>query len=107
LATVAVYGILCHMRAELLFRERRHFDDGAIMEMKIWRVPRPVPPATHGLKYSLFYGRPGQRLVGYDNERGKGDHKHLGGREMPYDFVSVERLVADFLADVRRVRGSL
>ena len=95
------------MKATLLFRERRLFDDGAIMEMTIWRVPRVVPPTTHGLKYSLFYGRPGQRLVAYDNERGKGDHRHLGARELPYAFVSVERLVADFLADVRRVRGSL
>jgi hypothetical protein len=26
-------------------------------------------------KYSLFYGRPGEVLVLFDNERGKGDHK--------------------------------
>ncbi|MGH6897175.1 MAG: toxin-antitoxin system TumE family protein [Geminicoccaceae bacterium] len=95
------------MKARLLFYERRLFDDGAIMEMKIWRVPKSVPPTTHGLKYSLFYGYPGRRLVGYDNERVKGDHKHLDHRELPYTFVSVEQLVADFLADVRRMRGSL
>jgi Family of unknown function (DUF6516) len=94
------------MKAVLLFRERRLHDDGAIMEMTIWRVPQPVPPTTHGLKYSLFYGRPGARLVAYDNERGKGDHRHVGTREEPYAFVSVERLVADFLSDVERVRGS-
>jgi hypothetical protein len=92
------------MRAVLLFRERRLYDDGAILEMTIWRVPRPVPPSAHGLKYSLFYGRPGARIVGYDNERGKGDHRHVGAREEPYAFLSVERLVADFLADVERVR---
>lgn len=95
------------MKARLLFHERRLFDDGAIMEMKIWRVPKPVQPSAHWLKYSLFYGYPGRRLVGYDNERAKGDHKHLDDRELPYDFVSVERLVADFFADVRRIRGSL
>jgi hypothetical protein len=94
------------MRAILLFRQRRLFDDGAIMEMTIWRVPRPVPPTDHDLKYSLFYGYPGQRLIGYDNERGKGDHRHLEGHELAYRFVTVERLVADFLADVRRLRGS-
>ena len=54
------------------------------------------------LKYSLFYGRDGVRIVGYDNERGKGDHKHLGEMETHYRFVSVEKLVADFLADVER-----
>jgi Family of unknown function (DUF6516) len=95
------------MKAVLLFRERRLYDDGAIMEMTIWRVPQPVPPTTHRLKYSLFYGRPGTRLVGYDNERGKGDHRHAGTREEPYAFTSVERLVADFMADVRQLRGSL
>ena len=95
------------MRARLLFHERRLFDDGAIMEMKIWRVPRPVPPTTHGLKYTLFYGYPGRRVVGYDNERTKGGHRHLDDRELPYAFVSVEQLVADFLSDVRSTRGSL
>ena len=40
------------MKAQLLFYERRLFDDGALMEMKIWRVPEPVPPSTHGLKYA-------------------------------------------------------
>ena len=54
------------------------------------------------LKYSLFYGRSGVRIVGYDNERGKGDHKHLGEMETRYRFVSVEKLVADFLAEVER-----
>jgi len=95
------------MKAQLLFYERRLFDDGAIMEMRIWRVPNPVPPTTHGLKYSLFYGYPGRRLVGYDNERRKGDHRHLDDRELRYIFVSVEQLVADFLADVRRMRGTI
>jgi hypothetical protein len=95
------------MKAALLFHERRLFDDGAIMEMKIWRVPQPVPPTSHRLKYTLFCGYPGRRLVGYDNERTKGGHRHLGGRELPYSFDSVEQLVADFLADVRRIRGSL
>jgi hypothetical protein len=92
------------MKAQLLFHERRLFDDGVIMEMKIWRVPNPVPPSAHDLKYSLFYGFPGRRLVGYDNERSKGDHRHLDDRELPYTFVSIEQLVADFLTDVRGLR---
>src|SRR5208337_574157 len=37
-----------------------------------WRVPSSVPRSVHGLKYSLFYGRPGVREIGYDNECGKG-----------------------------------
>jgi hypothetical protein len=52
------------MKAELLFHQRIDFDDGAIAEMILWRVPTPVPPSAHGLKYSLFYGRSGVREVG-------------------------------------------
>ena len=93
------------MKAELLFHQRIDYDDGAIVEMVLWRVPSPVPPSTHGLKYSLFYGRVGIREVGYDNERGKGDHRHYRGVEQAYVFMSVEQLIADFWTDVTRLRG--
>jgi hypothetical protein len=43
--------------------------------------------------------------VGYDNERGKGDHRHYGDQEEVYVFTDVGTLVADFLKDVIRVRG--
>jgi len=93
-------------KAEALFAERRELASGHVIEMRIWRVPEPVPPSTHGLKYSLYFGKPGQRLVGYDNERGKGDHRHYGERQEPYAFTTVEQLVADFLADVRARGGT-
>ena len=95
------------MKATLVLHSRTILSDGAILEARIWRVPTPVPPSLHSFKYSLFYGYPGARLVGYDNERGKGDHKHVGGVELPYIFVSVERLLADFAADVAAEQGSL
>ena len=76
-------------------------DDGAIVEMKIWLVPTPVLPSDHNFKYSLFYGRKGQRIVSYDNEQGKGDHKHILNKEEPYEFVSVQQLIIDFKADVK------
>jgi hypothetical protein len=93
------------MPATLVFHEKRLSFDGAILEMTIWRVPTPVPPSEHGLKYSLYFGFPGRRLVGFDNERGKGDHKHIGNQEYPYVFSSVERLIADFLGEVRQAGG--
>ena len=94
------------MKAKPLFHQRIDYDDGAIVEMLIWRLPLPIPPSTHGLKYSLFYGRPGVREVGYDNERGKGDHRHFKGIEAPYEFRSVEQLMFDFWSAVRGLRGS-
>ena len=90
------------MKATRIFYDKAVLPDGAIVEMKIWQLPKPSSERPHGLKYSLFYGRDGVRIVGYDNERGKGDHKHLGEMETRYRFVSVEKLVADFLADVER-----
>ena len=93
------------MKAELLFSQRIDYDDGAILEMVLWRVPLPVHPSTHRLKYSLFDGRPGIREVGYDNERGKGDHRHFHSVETTYRFMTVEQLMADFWSDVRSLRG--
>jgi hypothetical protein len=94
------------MNAELLFRQRIDYDDGAIVEMVLWRVTSPVSPSPHNLKYSLFYGRPGIREVGYDNERGKGDHRHFKNVEKAYDFSTVERLMADFWSDIHILRGN-
>ncbi len=59
----------------------------------------------YGLKYRLYYGYPGKCLVRYDNERGKGDHRHDGDRETSYSFISVEQLIQDFKADIERLRG--
>jgi hypothetical protein len=92
------------MKAELLQRDRFDFDDGTILEMVIWRVQKPIRGSEHAYKYRLFYGRTGKRIVGYDNERPKGDHRHLDGKEEPYQFTNVETLVRDFLADVQRRR---
>jgi uncharacterized protein DUF6516 len=60
--------------------------------------------ATTAFKYRLYFGKGGRRFVGYDNERGKGDHRHILDRELPYRFTSPDRLIADFLADVEDAR---
>lgn len=92
-------------KARLIIEDSGVLADGARWTIRVWLVPSPVPPSTHRYKYSLYYGYPGERVVGYDNERGKGDHKHLKGEELPYLFVSIERLLDDFAADVEAVRG--
>ncbi len=91
-------------RARLILQRKRVFDDGMIAEMVLWEVPSPVPGSVHRLKYSLFYGNEEGRLIGYDNERGKGDHRHYGPHQEAYGFTSPEQLMADFLADVRAAR---
>ena len=71
----------------------------------VWKVPAPVPPTEHGYKYRAAYVVNGVRVVGFDNEYGKGDHCHLDGFEVHYVFVSVEQLVEDFIAAVAARRA--
>jgi hypothetical protein len=92
------------VKAVLEYYDKALLPDGAIVEMTIWRLPASSAERPHGLKYSLYYGKGGQRIVGYDNEAGKGDHRHLGSHEERYTFTTVEALIADFLADVERAR---
>jgi hypothetical protein len=75
-------------------------DDGSVVEIVVWQVPEPVYPSAHSYKYRLYFGKDGVCRVRYDNERGKGDHKHVGETEEDYAFESVEKLLADFRRDV-------
>jgi Family of unknown function (DUF6516) len=88
----------------LVFLKRRN-SDGTIIDIKIWQLPEETAERPHGVKYSLFYGRAGERTIGYDNETGKGDHRHCGYDEEPYAFAGMERLLRDFFADVAKERG--
>ncbi len=91
--------------AVLLYRHRQDFDDGAILEAVIWKLVNPIAGSAHPYKYRLFYGFAGERVICYDNERAKGDHRHYRKRESAYAFISPERLMDDFLADVALERN--
>jgi hypothetical protein len=91
------------MKAVLIHQFKQAYGKGRI-EGVIWRVPEPVPPTRHGYKYRLVYVENGIRLVGYDNERGKGDHRHVGSRETSYRFVDMPTLLRDFLKDVEEAQ---
>jgi len=73
----------------------------AFAELVLWAVPRPVRGSRHGDRYRLAFVARGVCVLRYDNEAGKGDHRHMGAQERPYAFVDPDRLVADFFADVR------
>ena len=60
--------------------------------------------SLHSFKYRLAYVVGGKCVLRYDNELGKSDHRHAGRKEKPYDFVFVNQLLDDFLADVARWR---
>jgi hypothetical protein len=92
--------------AALVLQSRFVYADDAIREMVLWKLPQPTAERPHGFKYRLYYGSAdGRSVVRYDNETGKGDHRHVRGREERYHFRSVEALVADFLRDIDQARG--
>ena len=93
------------MKAELIYQEKYIYADGPVREMVLWQLPEKTSDRPHGLKYRLYYGlKDGTCLVRYDNESGKGDHKHILGREQPFQFHDVETLVADFLEEIEKAR---
>jgi len=88
------------MNAELLLKERLVEGGNGFVELKVWRVPKAVPGSSHAFKYRLAFVVHGVCVLRYDNESGKGDHKHVGDAELPYVFVSPRQLLHDFWRDV-------
>lgn len=94
------YDVIGCMAAVAVLNEKRVFGRGFV-QIVVWALSEPIPPSEHRFKYRMVYVVDGARIVGYDNERGKGDHRHLGNRELAYAFRDVATLVDDFWADVK------
>jgi hypothetical protein len=92
------------MKAELLLNERHQVKTEAFVELKIWCVSISVKGSQHQYKYSLAYVVQGECVLRYDNEAGKGDHRHIGVVESAYSFTTPEQLLADFWSDVDKWR---
>ena len=90
------------MKAVALIRRRIVLAKDAFAEVVVWRLSHPVSPSKHRFRYRLAYVVSGQSVVRYDNERGKGDNRHVGTAEVPYAFSTPDRLMADFNADIAR-----
>ena len=90
------------MKAVLLLDRRDEISENAFTETKVWRVPRSVPGSAHSYKYSFAYVVDGVCVLRYDNESGKGYHRHYGGEESPVAFQDIGKLLADFAQDIRR-----
>lgn len=88
------------MKAQLLLDERHILNATAFVALKVWKVPTPVRGSVHDLKYSFVLVENGQCVVRYDNEAGKGDHKHLPTGEISTTFMSAAQLLREFWADV-------
>lgn len=90
------------MKAVALLRTRIAFSEMAFAELSIWKIAKPVSGSTHSFKYRLAYVVNGVCVVRYDNEAGKGDHRHFGAEEIAYTFQTPEKLVAEFERDRMR-----
>lgn len=90
------------MKARVILDQRFTEPSGAFAELVLWAVPQPLRGSAHGFKYRLAYVADGVCVLRYDNEAGKGDHKHFGDVETVYVFSGPEALLADFWKDVTR-----
>ncbi len=90
------------MKAVPLLRTRIAYSETAFAELVIWQLPKALPGSQHRFKYRLAYVVNQDCVVRYDNESGKGDHRHFGDSESNYRFVDAERLIQDFQNDIRR-----
>ena len=93
---------MSNMKAIPLIRRRVVLAPDAFAEIAVWRVSEPVPPSGHPFKYRLAYVVDGICVVRYDNEVGKGDHRHYGAKESEYSFTTPEALLAAFERDIAR-----
>lgn len=94
-------------RARAVLQEKVIDEDGNIMELAIWQVPA-TERYPNGVRYRLAFILRGDRspVVLYDNHHPKGHHRHVEGVEEPYRFTNVDRLISDFVLQVRRTIGN-
>jgi hypothetical protein len=91
LTTAGRDGIVSNMKAGQLVHTRITYSASAFAELALWRVPQPVAGSRHRFKYRLVYVVDGVCVIRYDNESGKGDHRHAGGRESSYAFTTSDQ----------------
>lgn len=90
------------MKAIPLVRTRIVFTERAFAEIVLWQVPKPMVGSVHEFKYRLAYVVAGVCVLRYDNEAGKGDHRHFDGVENTYRFTTPDQLLSDFQKDIAR-----
>ena len=95
-------GIVSNMKAVQPVCARITYAASAFAELARWRVPKPVAGSRNRFKYRLVYVVDGVCVIRYDNESGKGDHRHVAGRESSYAFTTPDQLIAAFQRDIAR-----
>ncbi len=102
LTTDSRVGINSNMKAIELLRTRIVHSTSAFAKLVLWRVPDSVEGSLHPFKYRLAYVVNEVCVLRYDNEVGKGDHRHDGDVERRFKFTTPDKLIADVQADIAR-----
>jgi len=100
LTTLPIVVILSNMNATLMLNERHIISEDSFAEMVVWSLTSPLSGSRHSYKYHLALVVNGRCVLRYDNETGKGDHRHIGDEEFPYLFTTPTALLDDFWNDV-------
>lgn len=93
---------MTNMKAVELINTRIIYSESRFAELVLWRLSNPLRGSLHKFKYRLAYVVRGECVIRYDNETGKGDHRHFDGAESAYVFTTPEQLIADFQDEIGR-----
>ncbi len=77
--------------------ERHVLDARTFVEIVVWRLDQPVRGSIHRFKYRLALVANSVCVLRYDNEAGKGDHRHKGSAEARYKFVDPKDAAGRFV----------
>lgn len=97
-------GMIYNMKAEVIESYKVPMDEDSFVQIVIWKLPRKMPGTDHRFKYRLAYIEGDVCVIRYDNEAGKGDHRHIGNKEAEYQFRDTDTLQVDFWTDVENWR---
>lgn len=98
--------VICsNMKAISILKNRIPLDDDCFVELVVWQLPRTLPGSSHKFKYRLALVSNQKCVLRYYNEAGKGNHRHIDGKELDYKFQTLEQLQSDFWDDVENWRA--
>jgi hypothetical protein len=88
------------MKAQRILDRRFNVASESFVELVIWQVSKPVRGSVHHYKYRFALVVDQECVLRFDNEAGKGDHRHIGQCELPYAFQGLKKLQDDFYREV-------
>jgi hypothetical protein len=100
--TARAVVIMNNMKAVEIINRRIPFAQNCFAQVVVWRLSTPLTGSAHPWKYRLAYVADEVCVLRYDNEAGKGDHRHVGGAQSGYVFTDLSRLLSDFESEIER-----